>query len=124
MSKKGGQRPKDRGQKPRKGSSGAEIRLSNHPRAKHQIRLAKGWAGLAGSALAGYASWHGGAPFLDTVLRDPSDPSKGTIPFHKQIYDVADLYTTRARTYDYAAYAQDEWHPNGRLTIDLRTAGT
>jgi hypothetical protein len=69
VSKKAGQRTKDRGQKPRKGSSGAEIRLSNHPRAKHQIRLAKGWAGLAGSALAGYASWHGGAPFLDTVLR-------------------------------------------------------
>jgi hypothetical protein len=46
-----------------------EIKLSGHPRAKHQIRLAKGWAGLAGCALAGYASWHGGAPFFDTVLR-------------------------------------------------------
>jgi uncharacterized membrane protein len=46
-----------------------EISLSGHPRAKHQIRLAKGWAGLAGCALAGYASWHGGAPFFDTVLR-------------------------------------------------------
>jgi hypothetical protein len=46
-----------------------EIKLSRHPRAKHQIRVAKGWAGLAGCVLAGYASWHSGAPFFDTVLR-------------------------------------------------------
>jgi hypothetical protein len=46
-----------------------EIKLSGHPRAKHQIRVAKGWAGLGGCVLAGYASWHGGAPFFDTVLR-------------------------------------------------------
>jgi hypothetical protein len=31
--------------------------------------VAKGWAGLAGCLLAGYASWHGGAPFVDTALR-------------------------------------------------------
>jgi hypothetical protein len=46
-----------------------EIKLSAHPRAKHQIRVAKGWAGLAGCVLAGYASWHGGAPFFDSALR-------------------------------------------------------
>jgi hypothetical protein len=45
------------------------IKLSEHPRAKRQIRLAKSWAGLAGCAFAGYASWNGGAGFLDTVLR-------------------------------------------------------
>jgi hypothetical protein len=45
------------------------IKLSEHPRAKHHIRLAKGWAGLAGAALAGYASWKSGLPFVDTVLR-------------------------------------------------------
>jgi hypothetical protein len=50
-------------------ANAGEVRLSSHPRAKHQIRLAKGWAGLAGCALAGYASWHGGAPFFDTLLR-------------------------------------------------------
>jgi hypothetical protein len=49
--------------------STGEIRLSEHPRARHQIRAAKGWAGLAGCALAGYSSWHGGAPFVDTALR-------------------------------------------------------
>jgi hypothetical protein len=66
-------------QKTKKGAAGkksagapgnaSEVRLSQHPRAKHQIRMAKGWAGLAGCALAGYASWHGGAPFVDTALR-------------------------------------------------------
>ena len=56
-----------------KGKKGAqqsgEIKLSEHPRARQHIRLAKGWAGLAGCAFAGYASWHGGAAFDDTVLR-------------------------------------------------------
>jgi hypothetical protein len=49
--------------------SAGDIKLSGHPRAKQQIRVAKGWAGLAGCVLAGYASWHGGAPMLDTLLR-------------------------------------------------------
>jgi hypothetical protein len=46
-----------------------EVRLSGHPRARHQIRVAKGWAGLVACGFAGYASWHGGAPFFDSVLR-------------------------------------------------------
>lgn len=46
-----------------------DVRLSEHPRARAQIRLAKSWAGLAGFALAGWAAWHGGAPFADTALR-------------------------------------------------------
>jgi hypothetical protein len=49
--------------------SAGDIKLSGHPRAKQQIRVAKGWAGLAGCVLAGYASWHGGAPIFDTLLR-------------------------------------------------------
>jgi hypothetical protein len=72
--KKSAQRAAGSGQ--RRGAAGAavprsanEVRLSQHPRARHQIRLAKGWAGVAGVAIAGYASWKGGAPFFDTVLR-------------------------------------------------------
>lgn len=72
MSKKkqgaGGKGQKGKGPKGPQTSSGV-IRLSEHPRARHQIRVAKGWAGLAGCAFAGYASWHGGAPFFDTALR-------------------------------------------------------
>jgi hypothetical protein len=63
--KKGGKKAK--GKKGAQGS--AEIKLTEHPRARHQIRLAKGWAGLIGCAFAGYASWHGGAPFVDAALR-------------------------------------------------------
>src|SRR4051794_37502297 len=56
----------------KKGATGKaqrQIALSQHPPAQRQIRVAKSWAGLAGCALAGYASWNGGAPFFDTVLR-------------------------------------------------------
>ncbi|MEA2467361.1 MAG: hypothetical protein QOJ57_1487 [Thermoleophilaceae bacterium] len=60
-----GKGPKGAGAPPSTG----EIRLSEHPRARHHIRLAKGWAGLAGCAFAGYASWRGGATFVDTALR-------------------------------------------------------
>jgi hypothetical protein len=60
-----GKGPKGAGTPPSTG----EIRLSEHPRARHHIRLAKGWAGLAGCAFAGYASWRGGATFVDTALR-------------------------------------------------------
>src|SRR4051812_29702638 len=52
-----------------KGKQTGDIKISEHPRARHQIRVAKGWAGLIGCAFAGYASWHGGAPFVDTALR-------------------------------------------------------
>jgi hypothetical protein len=52
-----------------KGKGKGGISVSGHPRAKRHIQLAKGWAGLAGCAFAGYASWKGGAPFVDTVLR-------------------------------------------------------
>ena len=58
--------------KGKKGASAAdsrEIRLSTHPKAKHQIRLAKSWGGLIGFALASYAAWKGGLPFVDTVVR-------------------------------------------------------
>jgi hypothetical protein len=63
---KGGKGAKGRAGAPQ---SAAEVKLSAHPRAKQQIRVAKGWAGLAGCVLAGYASWHGGAPIFDTLLR-------------------------------------------------------
>ncbi len=60
--------------KGKKGEAGApqsagEVRLSEHPRARQSIRVAKSWAGLGGLALAGYASWHAGSPAFDTALR-------------------------------------------------------
>jgi hypothetical protein len=49
--------------------SAKEVRLSEHPRARSQIRQVKSWAGLAGFGLAGYAAWKSGAPFVDAALR-------------------------------------------------------
>jgi hypothetical protein len=71
VSKKDDKKAGAKGKKGKNGSAqvSGEIKLSEHPRARHHIRLAKGWAGLAGCAFAGYASWHGGAQFDDTVLR-------------------------------------------------------
>jgi hypothetical protein len=69
------QRADVRGQRSRTAKAGAaprkpgDVRLSEHPRARQQIRLAKGWAGVAGVALAGYVSWKSGASFFDTALR-------------------------------------------------------
>jgi len=54
--------------KPKKPSP-LDVRLSQHPRARRQIRQAKGWGALAACALAGYMSWHSGAPVVDTALR-------------------------------------------------------
>ena len=45
------------------------ISLAGHPRAKQHIRMAKGWAGLAGCSFAGYVAWKAGLPFFDAVLR-------------------------------------------------------
>jgi hypothetical protein len=71
MSKKADKKKEKKGAggKGQKAQVSGAITLSGHPRAKRQIGLAKGWAGLAGCVLAGYASWHGGSPFFDTVLR-------------------------------------------------------
>jgi hypothetical protein len=53
----------------KQGAGEKAIRLSEHPRASVQIKLAKSWAGLGGFALAGWAAWHGGATFFDAALR-------------------------------------------------------
>jgi hypothetical protein len=60
---------KKSGQKAADGAKKGQIALSQHPRAKRQIRVAKGWAGLAGAAFSGYVAWKSGLPFFDTVLR-------------------------------------------------------
>ena len=51
------------------GAGTRDVRLSQHPRAQRQIRAARSWGALAGCVLAGYLSWHSGAPFVDSALR-------------------------------------------------------
>jgi hypothetical protein len=45
------------------------IRLSAHPRAARQIRMAKGWSGLIAFVLVIYLSHGAGLPFADALLR-------------------------------------------------------
>lgn len=41
----------------------------NHPRARYQVRRAKGWGGIAGFLVAGYLSYKAGVPTFDVGLR-------------------------------------------------------
>jgi hypothetical protein len=62
--------------KKKKGKDGAPADASavapsvaNHPRARYQVRRAKGWGGIAGFAIAGYLSYKAGVPTFDVGLR-------------------------------------------------------
>ncbi len=52
-------------------------------------------------------------------LVDANDPSKGTVPFHRQYVDQIELTTRAARDRDWAFYLQDNWRPTDRLTTNL-----
>jgi hypothetical protein len=55
----------------------------------------------------------------ERAMVDPNDPSKGTVPFHRQYVDSLDIKTRQARDRDYAFYVQDNWRPNPRLTATV-----
>jgi hypothetical protein len=67
--------------------------------------------------LVHYPVGPGGVTSEDLVLRNPADPSIGTVPFHRVIYD-ADRFTFRSGlTENYAVYMQDQWRPSPRVTL-------
>jgi hypothetical protein len=45
------------------------VRVADHPKARRQIRRAKGWGGLAGFFLVAFLSWHNGTDFTHTAMR-------------------------------------------------------
>jgi hypothetical protein len=47
----------------------SDVKVSAHPRARRQIRRAKGWGGLAGFFLVAFFSWHSGTDFPHTAVR-------------------------------------------------------
>jgi hypothetical protein len=61
---------------------------------------------------------NGGFALEEVVLRDPSNPAAGYVPFHRQIFDLADVPFRWANSHDYAVYAQDAWRPVPRLTVN------
>jgi hypothetical protein len=57
-----------------------------------------------------------GVQLEEFVLRDPSNPGAGILPFHRQTFDVSQIVTTNVDSDDVAVYVQDAWR-RGRLTI-------
>ena len=53
----------------------------------------------------------------EVVLRDPSNPVAGFVPFHRQVYDQAEAPLRWADGHDYAVYVQDAWRPVPQLTV-------
>jgi hypothetical protein len=60
---------------------------------------------------------NGGFALEEVVLRDPSNPALGFIPFHRLIYDQVDVPLRWADSHNYAVYIQDAWRPLARLTV-------
>jgi hypothetical protein len=73
MSKKAdkpGAKGKDKKAKGKKtGATAASPSVAGHPRARAQVRRAKGWGGLAGFGIAAYLSMKAGVPAADAGLR-------------------------------------------------------
>ena len=60
--------PKGKGAKG-KGGKGKSPTIASHPKARAQIRAAKGWGGLAGFGIAAYLSYQAQVPFDQLGLR-------------------------------------------------------
>ena len=61
---------------------------------------------------------NGGFALEEVVLRDPSNPAAGFVPFHRQVYDQVNVPLRWADSHDYAVYVQDAWRPFPRLTVN------
>ena len=61
---------------------------------------------------------NGGYALEEVVLRDPSNPASGFVPFHRQLYDQINVPLRWADSHDYAVYVQDAWRPVPRLTVN------
>ena len=60
---------------------------------------------------------NGGYALEEVVLRDPSNPASGFVPFHRQLYDQVNVPLRWADSHDYAVYVQDAWRPFPQLTV-------
>jgi hypothetical protein len=61
---------------------------------------------------------NGGFDLEEDVLRDPANPAAGLVPFHREIYDVAQFPRRNNDTRDLGLYLQDAWRPSARLTLN------
>jgi Carboxypeptidase regulatory-like domain/TonB dependent receptor-like, beta-barrel len=60
---------------------------------------------------------NGGFALEEVVLRDPSNPASGLVPFHRQLFDQVNVPLRWADSHDYAVYVQDAWRPFPQLTV-------
>jgi len=58
-----------------------------------------------------------GFQLLEVRLKQPGDPRSGVVPFHKQVFDVAEATTLSVNSSDVAAYLQDVWRATSALTL-------
>jgi hypothetical protein len=47
----------------------SDVKVSEHPRARSQIKRVKGWGGMVGFFIVAYFSWHSGADFVHAGMR-------------------------------------------------------
>jgi hypothetical protein len=70
MSKKDDKAGKDKKGKKGKNAAGERgLSVANHPRAKAHVRMAKGWGGIVGFAIAAYMAHKAQVPFAIAGLR-------------------------------------------------------
>jgi hypothetical protein len=69
MSKKDEKAGKDKKSKKGKGAGDRGLSVANHPRARAHVRMAKGWGGIIGFAIAGYMAHKASVPFAIAGLR-------------------------------------------------------
>ena len=83
----------------------------------HEIRAGIFWQPVHEELIVNYPA--NGFSVEDVVLKDPANPAAGTIPFHRQIFDVASVTSALGRSRNLAAYVQDMWTPHPRLTANV-----
>ncbi|MPY88996.1 MAG: TonB-dependent receptor plug domain-containing protein [Luteitalea sp.] len=59
-----------------------------------------------------------GVAFEELVMREPTNPAAGLVPFRRQVYDGTLNVRTDVNFSDYGAYIQNAWRPTPRLTIN------
>lgn len=55
----------------------------------------------------------------EMVLRNAANPAEGYVPFHRRVYDKAQLTQSHTAATDVGFYIQDSWRPVPRVTLNL-----
>ncbi|HEY0872888.1 MAG TPA: TonB-dependent receptor, partial [Vicinamibacterales bacterium] len=93
-----------------------DVTLFDLPRLRsHEIQFGIYWQGIDLTTTNEYSN--NGFALEELVLRDPANPARGSIPFHRQIFDGPRARTQDAQGRDLAFYLQDVWRIGPTATI-------